>query len=644
MKYRNGEYYMCKLYVDAKGNHTDLPTLFDSAIVKALNKTVVMTMDQFCAVVLNLDKMRGVSFKKFSIREKMDEELFRRWGSKDSEVYTDHMKSASRYDLGYRVHYYENDLSAYEITRSSKTDGRLDYIVSFNSSGTRSQEFPGLYMASTHWFAQVQQMNAAFIKAATNISLKNIVVQRVPKPFKCNRDEWLRNEVEELDCPQLLGFLGSFDFGGFIMGYLSMIVLWMPIVFVLISLVYEKEHEMLIIMRQMGLSTKAFWTVTYCYELFKFMVSMTCMQIVGTLFQVTCFTKHNALIFWILLFLWGNVYVMFAFVLSSLFRKTATAMSVGLVIVLLLYLLANVVNFIFFTTGPAGENFSTLMLFTPAVMFRWSYSLAFSIGFKEYLTWSNIFTFSDGAIGQCIWIMIVHWIVLFFLLMWINAVFDETGGGRKSPCFCISAKFWSSSSVKPRSVIDVDVVNFASDDITPDVLGPNWRRPHDAEKEHEICVGKTESPDGWSPHVRVVSLHKCFPAKGGKNVQDKVAVRCVSFSVKRGECFGLLGHNGAGKTTAINMLTGLFPPTSGNAYVGGKSIKSGMDAIYADMGICPQHDLLWPNLTAMEHLYFYGRLKGLGGKRLREHVQRRHETPFVDGKFTYGWTLSCLHG
>ena len=66
------------------------------------------------------------------------------------------------------------------------------------------------------------------------------------------------------------------------------------------------------------------------------------------------------------------------------------------------------------------------------------------------------------------------------------------------------------------------------------------------------------------------------------------------------------GPNGAGKTTAISMLCGLFEPSDGNAYA------TELQAIHQTMGVCPQHDVLWSDLTAREHLLFYGRLKGEG--------------------------------
>ncbi|KAJ1484399.1 P-loop containing nucleoside triphosphate hydrolase protein, partial [Baffinella frigidus] len=98
-------------------------------------------------------------------------------------------------------------------------------------------------------------------------------------------------------------------------------------------------------------------------------------------------------------------------------------------------------------------------------------------------------------------------------------------------------------------------------------------------------------------------------------------VRSLDLGIRRGECFGMLGPNGAGKTTTINMLVGFFRPSAGDAMVEGLSIRTQMDSIYALMGVCPQHDLLWNTLTAREHLHFYGTLKNLKGPKLREAIE-----------------------
>lgn len=77
----------------------------------------------------------------------------------------------------------------------------------------------------------------------------------------------------------------------------------------------------------------------------------------------------------------------------------------------------------------------------------------------------------------------------------------------------------------------------------------------------------------------------------------------------KGQITALLGHNGAGKTTTLSILTGLFTPTEGAAYINGLSIVDDIDLIRTNLGICPQHNVLFDRLTVTEHLVFFALLK-----------------------------------
>ncbi len=79
----------------------------------------------------------------------------------------------------------------------------------------------------------------------------------------------------------------------------------------------------------------------------------------------------------------------------------------------------------------------------------------------------------------------------------------------------------------------------------------------------------------------------------------------------------------AGKTTTINMLTGLIPPTAGDAFIHGHSVASEQDKIRRVLGVCPQHDILWPELTAAQHLEIFAQFKAVPSSQVSEVVRTK---------------------
>lgn len=99
------------------------------------------------------------------------------------------------------------------------------------------------------------------------------------------------------------------------------------------------------------------------------------------------------------------------------------------------------------------------------------------------------------------------------------------------------------------------------------------------------------------------------------------AVDGISFTVRRGEIFGFLGANGAGKSTTIRMLCGLLEPTSGSALVGGYDIRKETDILKSRIGYMSQRFSLYDDLTVAENIRFFGGVYGLSSERLRERMK-----------------------
>jgi len=90
-----------------------------------------------------------------------------------------------------------------------------------------------------------------------------------------------------------------------------------------------------------------------------------------------------------------------------------------------------------------------------------------------------------------------------------------------------------------------------------------------------------------------------------------IAVDQISFKVSKGEIFGFLGANGAGKTTAIRMLCGLLSPTSGQAKIAGYDVYKEYEIIKQNIGYMSQRFSLYEDLTVRENIQFYGGVYGL---------------------------------
>ena len=122
------------------------------------------------------------------------------------------------------------------------------------------------------------------------------------------------------------------------------------------------------------------------------------------------------------------------------------------------------------------------------------------------------------------------------------------------------------------------------------------------------CSGRNGS--GGESVIEVSHLVKAFG--------DFHAVDDISFSVKRGEIFGFLGANGAGKTTAMHMLTGLNQPTSGTGTVAGFDIRTEHEQIKRHIGYMSQKFSLYEDMTVAENIRLFGGIYGMRDKEIRE--------------------------
>jgi len=211
-----------------------------------------------------------------------------------------------------------------------------------------------------------------------------------------------------------------------------------------------------------------------------------------------------------------------------------------------------------------------------------------------------------------IWIipiaMLVNLIFYFFLLIIIDV---KASGGMAADAFPFLKYFEGSKAGEGEEDRMEGAVSSAGDS---DVQAEALRVKHFLQNP----------PATKSPVVLIDGLHKKYASaeKSGrsclkrdknkdKKIKTKPAVNSLSFAVEAGEVFGLLGHNGAGKTSTMKVITAEESPTHGRIQVAGHDILSNQSEAFQALGYCPQHDALWPNITVREHLETYATVRGI---------------------------------
>ncbi|TLU82368.1 MAG: ABC transporter ATP-binding protein [Chlorobium sp.] len=111
-----------------------------------------------------------------------------------------------------------------------------------------------------------------------------------------------------------------------------------------------------------------------------------------------------------------------------------------------------------------------------------------------------------------------------------------------------------------------------------------------------------------------------------KRFGDFVVVDALSLTISGGEIFGFLGANGAGKTTAIRMLTGLLIPTSGTASVAGFDLYTGAEGVKLNIGYMSQRFSLYDDLTVRENIRFFAGIYGLNNQAIKEKSRQLLES------------------
>ena len=395
---------------------------------------------------------------------------------------------------------------------------------------------------------------------------------------------------------------------------LFMVISWVYTVSTLVKdIVYEKEKRLKEFMQIMGLSNCAYWLswfVSYFSVMFFVSVIICWIMKLG---KITIYSDVSLLIVFFTCF---NIATISQCVLISKFFNKASLASV----------VAGIAYFVLFLPYALLLNHSEFILPWQQFLASLSSTVAFSYCAEIMATfelqakgikWQNInstpFAASQFTMSTMCVILLFD-SVLYLLLAWyIEALFPGEYGVPKKWYFPLQKSYWSGQSIQEddqiQATIDQKRKRCFTEKFIDLISEPNMRTKEDLKFDSFNHEALNEPIDPTLVNevigIEIKNLHKVYTR--GKNH----ALKGLTVNFYENELTALLGHNGAGKSTTIHLLTGLYKPTYGQAKIYGLEISTSMDQIRKSLGFVPQHNILFSKLTVYEHLIFYARLKGL---------------------------------
>ncbi|XP_070785696.1 phospholipid-transporting ATPase ABCA1-like [Enoplosus armatus] len=346
------------------------------------------------------------------------------------------------------------------------------------------------------------------------------------------------------------------------------------------GLVLEKELRLKEVLRAVGIQNGALWSARFTENIVLLTVPCLLISVMVKYGKVLQYSDPSVIFVFLLVFCLATITQ--CFFISVFFSKANLAAACGGLIYFVLYL-----------PHILCYAWRDVMGFRAKVVVSLLSCVAFGYGcenFSKYeeqgigIQWYNINKSPEEGERYTFIVSIIMMLfdaAFYWVLTWyIENVFPGQYGIPKPWYFPFTASYWCGTA----SVTDVD---------------PDLQKDSAVHNEY-----LEKPPPDMKAGVSIRNLVKIY--KTGK----KLAVDRLSMDFYENQITSFLGHNGAGKTTTMSILTGLFPPTSGTALINGYNIQTDMDSIRKYLGMCPQHNVLFNELTVEEHIYFYARLKG----------------------------------
>uniref|UniRef100_A0A8B9LRJ8 P-type phospholipid transporter n=1 Tax=Astyanax mexicanus TaxID=7994 RepID=A0A8B9LRJ8_ASTMX len=374
---------------------------------------------------------------------------------------------------------------------------------------------------------------------------------------------------------------------------LFMTLAWMYSVAIIIKgVVYEKEARLKETMRIMGLDNGILWLSWFISSLIPLLISAALLVLILKMGNLLPYSDPGVVYLFLVSF--AIVTIMQCFLISTIFSRANLAAACGGIIYFTLYL-----PYVLCVAWQDYVGFGAKVVVSLLSPVAFGFGCEYFALFEEQgvgIQWSNLLSSpleeDSYSLTTSISLMLFDALLYAVMTWYIEAVFPGQYGIPRPWYFPFTKSYWCGEKCGWTSA----------------------QTTNKRENAEAFCI--EDVPSDLEPGVYIENLVKVY--RHG----NKLAVDGLTLGFYEGQITSFLGHNGAGKTTTMSILTGLFPPTSGTAYIMGKDIRSDLSAIRQNLGMCPQHNVLFSMLTVEEHIWFYARLKGLSEEKVKAEMDQ----------------------
>uniref|UniRef100_H0Z0L6 Cholesterol transporter ABCA5 n=1 Tax=Taeniopygia guttata TaxID=59729 RepID=H0Z0L6_TAEGU len=360
-----------------------------------------------------------------------------------------------------------------------------------------------------------------------------------------------------------------------------------------IHIVAEKERKLKEFLKILGLHDTAFWLSWVLLYVSLIFVMSILMAVIAT--ASSLFPQSSAFVIFLLFFLYGVSSVFFALMLTPLFKKSK---HVGIVEFLATLVFGFVgLNIVLLEDFPK----SFVWILSPLCQCSFLIGVAQVMHLEDYEDGATFANINAGPYPLCISLILLVLDSIFYLLVavYLDQVMPGEFGLRRTPFFFMKPSFWSKRRKNYKELYESSINGSLS---------------------FSEIVEPVPAEFQGKEAIRISCVQKTFRKKG----ETVEALRNLSFDIYEGQITALLGHSGTGKTTLMNILCGLCPPSDGFVSVYGHRVSEidEMLEVRQITGVCPQADIHFDILTVEENLSIFAAIKGIPQNDLIQEVQK----------------------